>query len=348
MINNICKIIVVFFICNTQVSFSQTDTSKAAEEDFSQYADMETTDNVPKVIFCTSKIIGQSPNRLISLGYDFVGSHTANVDSFSVYNKEDIGIKSNQVLRFVANFPIISNTKWLVNLGANYMSSNYSLQTPKPSHAMVNALEKGFTTTGVNATVFKPFNSKNFTLVQTSYDVNGDYKLNKFQPINTGRFSIAAVYGWKKHDRLIMGFGLSRTFRAGEAAYFPIFMYNYTSVNKKWGFECLLPARGAFRYNINARNFLSTGFELEGNTYRLQSLNNSELRRSEVRFRLNYDFSLHNFIWLGIQGGLRYNYKFNVDSKFFNRGFGDSTPYTMNNTLTNPLFFAVSLNLVSP
>jgi hypothetical protein len=336
----------ILFVASINYCFAQTDTTKTTEEDFSQYAEMEATDSQSKTVYCTSKIIGQLPSRLISIGYDYLLPHTAAVDSFLNYEKETFTIKNNQVYRFLANFPVISNTKWLINLGANLMQSKYT--SNNSNNALTNTFKNGLITIGINATVFKPFNSKHFTLVQANFDINGDYTLSKFQNLNTVRTSIAALYGIKKHDRLQIGFGLSRTFRAGEAAYFPILMYNYTSVNKKWGFECLLPARGAFRYNLNARNFLSTGFELEGNSYQIQSLSNAVLRRSELRLKLNYDFSIHNFFWIGLQTGLRYNYKFNLDSKYFNRTIGKSTPYAMNNSLTNPLFFAISLNLVSP
>lgn len=60
----------------TAMSFAQTPvdtTQKTEEEDFSMYADVvdAPSDNKNK-IYCSQKIIGLSPSKLISLGFDYV------------------------------------------------------------------------------------------------------------------------------------------------------------------------------------------------------------------------------------------------------------------------------------
>src|SRR5690606_24890195 len=116
--------------------------------------------------------------------------------------------------------------------------------------------------------------------------------------------------------------------------YIPVLMYNWTSVNNKWGTEMLLPARGHVRYTVNPRSMLFAGFELEGNSFRIGNqgaalqdpqFNDLEIRRSELRFRLMYERQLSGFIWLSAQAGYRYNYSYDVDQvadgKDFYRGF---------------------------
>ena len=62
---------------------------------------------------------------------------------------------------------------------------------------------------------------------------------------------------------------------------------------------------------------------------------------------------LTGFIWVSAQAGYRINWSFYADGlpndgqEFFRGFFGDQ-PYAMLNTLTNPLYANVSLNLVSP
>jgi hypothetical protein len=77
-----------------------------------------------------------------------------------------------------------------------------------------------------------------------------------------------------------------------------------------------------------------------------------EIRKSEIRVRLVYERSLKGFIWISIQGGYRINYSYNVDvlpnGKDFYRGFFGDQPFVMQNKLTNPFYFNVSINLVSP
>jgi hypothetical protein len=99
---------------------------------------------------------------------------------------------------------------------------------------------------------------------------------------------------------------------------------------------------------------LKFGYELEGNTYYLGKIGNDEvyLRRGELKPRFTYERQLSGFIWLSAQAGLRYNYR---NDAFRNQNVtGEresalgSEPSLYKNTLTNPLYFNLSLNLVSP
>jgi hypothetical protein len=156
------------------------------------------------------------------------------------------------------------------------------------------------------------------------------------------------------------GFGLSHTYRGGQPAYFPVVMLNYTAPSRKWGTEILLPARAAYRRTFSARSLMLVGYEMEGNSYRLNNYNKNtptesvwELRRSEIRLRVSYERSLSGFVWVAVQAGYRLNFRFDVDElkdgKDFRSELGNGgLPYTQELSLSNPLYFNVSLNLVSP
>jgi hypothetical protein len=73
-----------------------------------------------------------------------------------------------------------------------------------------------------------------------------------------------------------------------------------------------------------------------------------ELRRSEIRTRLDFQRALSDFIWVGFQAGYIINYGFNVDSGNFYRGFGSDRPFVMENSVSSAPYFQVSINLVSP
>jgi hypothetical protein len=79
-----------------------------------------------------------------------------------------------------------------------------------------------------------------------------------------------------------------------------------------------------------------------------------EIRRGEARVRFVYECSVKDFIWLSVQAGYRVNYRFDVDrlveGEEIYRAFGllRDDPYAQVNGLGNPLYFNVSLNLVSP
>lgn len=339
---------------------AQVDSTTTEEEDYSQYDNLDFVDGSVKR-FCSAKIIGISPAKLVSIGYDFQLNHALTVGAADTFYSESADISNVQGVRFSANIPIISNNAIIVQLGANIWEMRYSMKNEgQLSHPMTQTLaSNGLKTTGLNTTIFKPLNEKQFVLVQASADLNGDYSFADFQPLKYTRYSLAALWGKRTSDYKQWAIGLSRTYRAGEMNYIPVILYNWTSVNKKWGTEILFPARAHWRYSPNPRNMVFVGYELEGNSYRMGNAandnflsNNHEIRRSELRFRAIYEKQIKGFIWFSAQAGYRINYLFDVDAvadgKDFYRGFFGDQPYAFQNTLTNPLYFNFSINLVSP
>lgn len=352
------------------VSFSYAQVEdEEEEEDYSMYDNLDFADGGTKR-FCSSKIKGLSPAKLISIGYDVQGAQTLTAGSFTgplmpVPSRiEGRSIEFSHGLRVAANIPVISRNNIIVQLGANHWSHAYEYSElalavlPVDLHRALQ--QDGLQTTGINTTVFKPFNEKSFVIFQGSMDVNGNYSWANFQSPAHATYSAALIWGQRPSDNKQWGVGLSRTYRAGELNYIPVFLFNWTSTGGKWGTELLLPARGHLRYSFSPRSMLFAGFELEGQSYRLN--NNSsidwggadfvELRRSELRFRLMYERSVYNFIWISVQAGYRVNYLFDLDEleegqEFFRGFFGDQ-PYFATNQLSNTPYFNISVNLVSP
>lgn len=357
------------------VSFSMAQVEgEEDEEDYSMYDNLDFADGEAKR-FCSSKIKGLSPAKLISIGYDVQGAQTLTAGSFAgpadafgqslvLSPAETRNIDFSHGLRVAANIPVISRNNIIVQLGANHWSHAYEYSEPAATVLPVDlhrALQQdGLQTTGINTTVFKPFNEKSFVIFQGSMDVNGNYSWANFQSPAHATYSAALIWGQRPSDNKQWGVGLSRTYRAGELNYIPVFLFNWTSTGGKWGTELLLPARGHVRYTFNPRSMLFAGFELEGQSYRLNNNANVdwygtdfvELRRSELRFRLVYERSIYNFIWISAQAGYRVNYLFDLDqldggNEFFRGFFGDQ-PYFALNELSNTPYFNISINLVSP
>lgn len=340
---------------------AQTDSTQEEMIDFSQFEAVEPT-GVKR--FCTSKVLGLSPSKLISIGYDFQGKHElTNYKGGEITDKPDgnAAINNASGLRIAANYPVLSNTKWLINMGATYWRTNYNMGShDKNNHVIHKLHENGLTTIGLNTTIFKPLNEKYFILAFASADANGDYKLSSSDIgsyLSKPKITAAAFFGKKRSDYSILGFGISRTYRPGALGAIPLILFNHTFPSRKWGIETLFPARFALRRTINTRNLLFVGYELEGNSYSIGNMggagsipfyDNLELRRSELRPRITYECSLTGFIWLSVQAGYRINYSFDIDQGDKFRLIGSDEKYHMVNTLTNPLYFQISLNLVSP
>jgi len=352
-------------LCIAQVD---TTNNQPVEEDFSQYDSYNYVDQAAKK-YCTSKVLDLSPQKLISIGYDFQGGYDLTTDtlfnpnSTQYESKNGPGFGSIQFshgLRLAVNIPVISNTAIIVQMGANYAEQRYkfnALNTSAPNDLIATLKENGLRTTGLNTLVFKPFNEKHFLLFQASADLSGDYGFNSIN-LKYLRSAVAAIWGWKKNDRKMIGFGLSRTYRVGELNYIPVFLLNYTAPNRKNGCEILFPARAHYRRTFSARSLALFGYELEGQSYHLGSRSSSpalqdlELRRGELRIRAVYERSISSFLWLSAQAGFRYNYSFDADrlpnGKEFFRGFFGTQPYAMQNTLGNTFYFLLGINLVSP
>ena len=369
-----CLLLLLLLFGGLKNTQAQTDTAtktatpqSAEEEDFSQYDNIGFSEAGAKR-FCSPKIEGLSPQKLIGLGFDFQASHNMDLDSFNSNllsgNANSYAINNASGIRFNCNIPVISKTNIVWQLGANYWETKYNRADEGPSlpffpNPVANALiNNGLRTLGLNTTIFKPLNETNFILFQGSTDLNGDYDWN-LMPMKYLKYSAAVIYGKRPSERKQWGLGLSRTYRVGELNYIPIFMFNYTDAKNKWGTEILFPARAHVRRTINPRNMLFAGYELEGQSYRLYRDNylrneDLEIRRGEIRLRLVYECSIKEFLWLSIQAGYRINYRYNVDrlenGNEILRAFGilSKEPYVMNNKLSNPLYFNISLNLVSP
>lgn len=351
-------------------------TPQATEdEDFSMYDQVDFADQSARR-YCSPKIEGLSPAKLISIGYDYQGGYGLGAGAFTnkasdySWTPDSVNVLNSRGLRLGFNIPVVSRTNLVWQMGANYWEQRYAIEglngePSNSSHPLIQSLqENGLRTLGVNTTLFKPLDDRRFLLFQGSADLNGDFSLPGLMPLKYLKYSAALIYGIRPNEKKQWGLGIARTYRVGELNYIPVFLFNWTDRSNKWGSEILFPARAHVRYTFNPRNMLFGGFELEGQSYRLwdgpsyTSYNlrgeDLEIRRGEIRLRAMYEFSLKDFVWMSVQAGYRINYRYEVDrlvdGREIYRAFGllSDAPYVMENRLGNPLYFQVSLNLVSP
>ncbi|KHJ37031.1 hypothetical protein PBAC_28080 [Pedobacter glucosidilyticus] len=337
------KILFYLLMLTSVLSFAQEDTTEVV--DYGKFGDAEGVKR-----YCNQKVINQLPQRIISFGYEHQGGFTmpgvrASASSSTV---QDFTVNQVSSLRAQVNIPVISNTKIIWQVGANYWASRFNLDNPG-NNSFAQALDsRALTTTGINTTIFKPLNEKNFLIFQASADANGLF--NSFSDISSDAITIsgAAIYGWKTSDRNMIGTGISRTYRAGQLLHVPVLFWN-RSFNDRWGMELLLPARGHVKYNFSTSNILQVGFELEGNQF-LVNLPNSQngkvfLQRGELKPRVAWDKKLTGFLWMSAQAGYRHNWRFDVMNGYDAR---ETSQRYFSSNLGNPFYFNLSLNLVSP
>lgn len=321
--------------------------------DFGEFGD---ADDKAARTFATQKVLYLSPTKLISVGYEGqpgfdITSTGPHVDRPRTGPDPIPVVETTQKvdrfagLRLGVNAPVISRSNFILNLGLTYWNTGVRISNLGES-ALFSALNRGLRSTGVNATVFKPFDNKHFLLLQANADLNGNYR--NFDDLSSEAltYSGTAIYGWKPNDNFMWGLGVTRTYRAGQLLHIPVVFYNRT-FSPRWGVEAVFPARANLRRNFGTSSLLMLGYEIEGNAYYLGPVNGQDifLRRGELKPRVTYERQLAGFVWLSAQVGYRYNWRF--DGYATQNPKGDDNP-VFTNDLGNPLYFNVSINLVSP
>jgi hypothetical protein len=360
------SLFMLFFILVYSSSFAQE------EEDFSLYDDLELVDETNLKRFAKPTIVGLSPTRFISISYDQQLPYMMNLSAarFPVSGNNGWNVntdapisESGRVnftggLRFNSNIPVISKSNLVWQSGINYMRVGYNISEIElggDASGLTQILnERGLNNLNWTNTFFVPISEENFFIFQGAFDMSGDYGFS-FQPLNTIRWSLAAVYARRVNERKRMGLGMARTYRVGNLNYVPVIMYDVTSPNRKWGTEILFPARGHARYNINKSSLLMIGYELEGQSYRINQFsvgNNSyEIRRGELRPRLELQKQLSGPFWMHVQAGYRMDWTFNADelegSREFFRGFFGTQEFGMINNLSNAVYFNIGISFVT-
>ncbi len=363
-------IIRIFYMILVSISFvyAQKTDSTAVEEDFSAYENMKVEEGSIKT-YCTQKVFGQAPSRLLGLTYEQQFGHdiTTGLETAPTSDDKTYRISSASVMRAEANFPVISRNSFIFSLGGIYTQTNYRFKDDAfdgSDSPLVRSLsENPLRNFQLNATLFKPLNEKTFFLTQALGEYAGNWRLSSMQPIGRTKFSLLGVLGRKPSDRKMWGVGLARTFRAGEVNYIPLVMFNYSSPNLKHGTEILFPAYAYYRYNLSAQSMLRFGMELEGTSFNLRNTGDTdilpenhplELRRSEIKLRAMWDLPVKNFwrtqIALGYRLMYRYNVDQEVDGKEMLRLFGvvSDAPYFYQNNVGSAITLSATFNLVSP
>lgn len=378
-----CRYVKVFFTIVLLFSFMITQAQED-EEDWGMYDDYELEDDTQVKRYAAPTVSGMSPQRFISVSFDAQMPYNYEFSQvrFPASHGSGYGVNENPEanetgranftggMRFNTNIPIISKSSFVWQSGLNYMDTRYSIEpdvefsqtaVQLPGGEQARGLgqilhEDGLRNLNWTNTLFFPMNEKDFIVFQGQIDMSGNYALNRFQPLNTLRYSAAAIYGRRVNDYFRWGVGISRTYRVGNMNYVPVIMYDWTSKNKKWGTEILFPARAYLRYNFTKNALLLTGFDLEGQSYHIDEYsangNSFDIRRGEVRPKIEFQTKITGYIWASVQAGYRWDYSYDADevpgSNDFYRGFFGSQEFGMVNRLENPFYFNVGLNFVSP
>jgi len=292
--------------------------------------------------YCSQKVSGQSPTKLIYAGFDYQGPADFRAHA---HRFPDGRLRGAPGIRAYYSTPVVSRAAVIVNLAAQYSGTRFLAGDPAWWSSYNGLGDEWLHSLGLQATVFKPLNERHFLLFQASADHNIQGEEFDSRAITA---SALGLFGWKPSDRLMVGVGAARTYRLGAIIYVPV-VYYYHTYNRRWGAEVVLPARAHLRYNLDKRSLLLAGYELEGQQYLLTEpravpFDGPFLRRGEVRPRIMYERSISGFFWLSVQAGARVNGRFSLSNDYSANGDRFSLRYD----LSIAPYAQVGIALVSP
>lgn len=264
----------------------------------------------------------------------------------------DVGeVKRNRRWDLRLRFPIVNKPGITIAGGIKYTREEFRFNNPhNNTYALYHNLEdRPLKSTGLHFYLMKPTLNKKYFILRTSFDLNGDYGSDNFGKREFLKFSITPLIGWKQNDNLSYAAGFSYGYSFGVPRIVPVFSIN-KNFNCHFGIESVLPISMRLRYTKNEKNYLYAGLELSGASYRLDneggpfnSYNELHLFRSELRYTLNYEREIHDWLWFGIEAGYRQNMRFSL-----NNGPKEKSDVIISNKLKGAALISASIFMVPP
>lgn len=236
--------------------------------------------------------------------------------------------------------PLVNREDLKVIAGWNFYGEEYSFSNIGDQNfgLFKNIDDRDLKSSSLTLSAIKPLNNKYYLAVKAQASFNGDYAgLFNFDA-DYASYNLATILGVKKRNDLEWGVGLLFRYAPNGNNNLPVLpfaIFNKT-FNEKWGIEAIIPSSIKARYNINPRNIILFGPEFESRNYFINNEGASPytLRRSEIRFGVDYQKHLGSWFWLEVSGG----YSHNLNTKFeINQTGGQFNAYDIN-TSGSPYF----------
>ena len=264
--------------------------------------------------FCDPSVFGQPRPKFLQITRGTSSSFPVqNISQFEGFENGNAQVADNSTLEIKLNAPVLLKPGLKIFAGVKYFKEDFeftNIASPVDLYFQ-NLHRKSLRSLRGTLYGIKSFRGNTYLVTRFSASLNGDMKSRDVNADDDFlNFSVAALLGWKKNDSFAYGFGLAYTNMFGVNRIYPVVGLE-KSFNQNWGFEALLPKTASIRYVTTDRknNFYST-LCLDGGAYRInlpQLLPNQDLilQRNEVQFKLNYEREIYDWIWFGIEAGVR-------------------------------------------
>lgn len=303
-------------------------------------------------LFCSPKIIGSPPSKGLVIKYELIPNYTiTSTSQSSLYKNASNGIDRNGRLDIKIRVPVVNKPGLAIVGGIRYFQEQLHFTNPSiVNYPVYNALEdRSLKSIGAQLYVVKPTLNNTYFLFRGSADLNGEFTKGGIPFIDFLKVSISTMYGWKRNENLSYAFGVAYGYSFGRASIYPLFAYNRNFSNR-WGIESLLPSNIRLRYSKSEKNFWFLSAALNGASYRLSNkiegleiTGKPHLHRSEVKFGVELEKEIHNWLWFSTELGFRQHLQFNLTQS----GRRNSDVLIKNN-LSGAPFIGFSFFIVPP
>jgi len=309
--------------------------------------------------YCDPRVNGLARPTGISFEYekifDYKIQSTSNVDYYPDGNG---AVNYNRRMKFKFKIPVINKNRFKLTYGFSYSHEEFRFKAPDElQYAFYQSLEdKSLKSLGSDFNFIFSRKNNTFFGLKVNISLNGDYYRSDATLLDFVRVSAGPVFGIKKNDNLMYGFGFAYSYAFGDPSLSPVVLY-YHTFNEKWGVEAVLPFEAKIRYNIYSGGLLYAGAETRGASYNIhlddpQLSNNSsvELRHSEIKFFVSLHKEIYDFLWFRVNTGYRHNLNFNLAESNRNRSATNffDRDYIIESDLEGAFFINFSLNIVAP
>ncbi|MGC4037285.1 MAG: DUF6268 family outer membrane beta-barrel protein [Chitinophagaceae bacterium] len=303
--------------------------------------------------YCNPSVVGLPRAKAFIFKYELLPAFTIKTTAKQGNFENAVGhINRNRRIDLRLRFPIINKPSFTLAAGIKYTHEEFIFNANdlNNGYAFYNNLEdRPLKSIGFHVYALKPTRSNKYFVLRASFDLNGDYTSKNLSVADFLKFSITPMIGWKKDENLSYAIGASYGYTFGKPLIIPVLSVN-KNFSCNFGIESLLPVNIRLRYSPNENNYLYTGFELSGASFRLENndpvfeeYKRLHLFRSELRYTINYERCIHDWLWAGIEAGWRKNLRFNVTN-----APGPRSSIILSNQLSDAIILNASIFIVPP
>lgn len=313
----------------------------------------------PEEEYCDPRVNGMPRPTGISLSYGRVMDYHIYAKSNVDYLEDGDGeVNYNRRIKFKFKVPVVNKDHFKLTYGFHYAHEEFRFEDPESlDYSLYKSIEdKSLKSLGSDLYFLFPRKNNTFFGVKVNFALNGDYYRNDVPLSKFLKVSAGPMWGKKVNDNLMYGVGFAYSYTFGDPSVVPIVAY-YHTFNKRFGIEAFLPLEAKFRYNINEGSLMYLGAETRGASYNIKlsdpalaDMNTLELRHSEIKLFLSLEQEIHDFLWISLQAGYRYNLNFNLAESNRNRNATNffQREYIVESTLDDAFYFNASLNIKPP